>query len=71
MPTRAELQAELDTLELREKHLSAERRRLHDQIDKGFANDPAVAREQSVSAERRTLHQRISELRDLLRDRGR
>jgi hypothetical protein len=70
MPTRAELQAELDSLELREKHLSTERRRLHDQIDKGFTNDPAVQREKLVSAERRTLHQRIAEVRELLRDRS-
>lgn len=54
---------ELSTLQRDEVHLSALRRRLHEQIDRGFPNDIVVAREKQVSAERRELHRRIDALR--------
>jgi hypothetical protein len=61
-----ELRAELAGLEAAERQISAERRRLHHQIDYGFANAETHAREREVSAERRRLHQRIDSLRELL-----
>ena len=61
-----ELREELATLEATEKQISAERRRLHDKIDYGFADESTLAREREVSAERRQLHRRIDALRDLL-----
>jgi hypothetical protein len=63
-----ELREELASLEARETQVSAERRRLHHQIDYGFANAEAVAREREVSDERRRLHRRIDALRELLGD---
>lgn len=63
-----DLRKELATLEAEEAKVSAERRRLHHQIDYGFANEATHAREREVSDERRQLHQRIDSLRELLRD---
>jgi len=60
------LLAELAVLQRDEVHISALRRRLHEQIDRGFPNDIVVARERNVSAERRRLHQRIDALRSRL-----
>ena len=65
-----ELRDEIATLEATEKQISAERRRLHHQIDYGFANAATLAREREVSDERRRLHQRIDSLRERLRARG-
>jgi hypothetical protein len=53
---------ELAGLEEEERELSATRRRLHDQIDRGFANPLLLARERQISAERRELHRRIDVL---------
>jgi hypothetical protein len=53
-------------LEEVEARLSAERRRLHDQIDYGFATATTRAREREVSHERRELHRRIDALREVL-----
>jgi hypothetical protein len=64
-----DLRAELERLEAREELLSAERRRLHDQIDFGFATETTPAREREISDERRQLHQRIDLLREQLRTR--
>src|SRR5213078_4572746 len=61
-----ELREELAAAEATAKQLSAERRRLHHQIDYGFANAATLAREREVSDERRRLHQRIDSLRELL-----
>jgi len=58
--------AELATLQRDEVHLSALRRRLHEQIDCGFPNDIVLAREKKVSADRRELHRRIDALRAVL-----
>ncbi len=69
-PTQADLRAELEALERREEHLSIERRRLHDQLDKGFANEVAIERERKISEERLAIHHRIDELRALLRQYG-
>jgi hypothetical protein len=55
--------AELATLQRDEVHLSALRRRLHEQIDRGFPNDIVLRREKKVSADRRELHRRIDALR--------
>jgi len=60
------LREELATLEEAESLVSAERRRLHHQIDSGFATESTRARERQVSAERRQMHQRIDALRELL-----
>jgi hypothetical protein len=65
-----ELLEELATLEAAETRISAERRRLHHQIDYGFANAATLAREREVSDERRRLHHRIDSLRELLRAEG-
>jgi hypothetical protein len=61
------LREELGALEARERELSAERRRLHNQIDSGFGSDSTRAREREVSDERRELHRRIDSLREILR----
>ena len=60
------LREELEILEEAETRLSAERRRLHDQIDFGFATESTRARERQVSDERRELHRRIDALREVL-----
>jgi len=65
-----ELRDELATLEATEKQISAERRRLHHQIDYGFSNAATLAREREVSDERRRLHRRIDALRELLPEQG-
>jgi hypothetical protein len=69
-PDLDELRQELATLEATEMRISAERRRLHDKIDYGFADEATHAREREVSAERRQLHQRIDALREILHDEG-
>lgn len=61
-----ELRAELAVLKAREKRLSAERERLHHQIDFGFESASTAERELEVSAARRELHQRIDLLRKIL-----
>jgi hypothetical protein len=61
-----ELRRELATLEAAETRISAERRRLHEQIDYGFSTAETRAREREVSDERRRLHRRIDSLRELL-----
>jgi hypothetical protein len=60
------LREELATLEVAEARVSAERRRLHQQIDFGYATETTRAREREVSDERHELHRRIDELRELL-----
>jgi hypothetical protein len=60
------LREELALLEDAEARLSAERRRLHDQIDHGFASATTLAHEREVSDERRELHRRIDALREVL-----
>jgi hypothetical protein len=57
---------ELAALEAAEAQLSAERRRLHQQIDFGFSTAETRAREREVSDERRRLHRRIDLLRKLV-----
>ncbi len=60
------LAAELEQLVHEERQLSAVRRRLHEQIDKGFPNDVIFRREREVSDRRRALHRRIDALRNSL-----
>jgi hypothetical protein len=60
------LQEKLAALEAEEAEVSAERRRLHDQIDRGFARETTRAREREVSDHRSELHRRIDELRECL-----
>jgi len=60
------LRVELAALEAEEAHVSAERRRLHDRIDYGFATETTRAREREVSDHRRQLHRRIDALRERL-----
>ena len=57
---------ELEQLELREREVSAVRRKLHDRLDT-FPNEITAKREQEVSKERRRLHRRIDMLRAELR----
>ena len=61
-----DLRTELALLEAREARLSAQRERLHDQIDFGFATGTTRAREREVSDERREVHHRIKALREAL-----
>ncbi len=61
-----DLREELAALEAKETQVSAERRRLHDQIDYGFATGTTRAREREVSDHRRQLHRRIDALRERL-----
>jgi hypothetical protein len=61
-----DVRAELVALEAEEAQVSAERRRLHQQIDHGFATETTRVRERELSARRRELHQRIDALREPL-----
>ena len=61
-----ELRTELAKLEVAEARLSAERDRLHKQIDFGFETTSTREREREVSDERRELHDRIDELKQQL-----
>jgi hypothetical protein len=66
----SELQAfrdELAALEAIEARVSAERRRLHQQIDFGYSSSESLrVREREVSDERQALHRRINSLQELL-----
>lgn len=57
---------ELEQLEVREREVSAMRRKLHDRLD-AFPNEVTAKREKDVSKERRSLHRRIDILRGELR----
>jgi hypothetical protein len=57
---------ELEQLEVREREVSAMRRKLHDRLD-SFPNEVTAKREKEVSKERRSLHRRIDILRGELR----
>ena len=59
----AGLSEELAALEAEERQVSAEGRRLHQQIDGGFATEMTRAREREVSQRRRALHHQIDSLR--------
>jgi hypothetical protein len=54
---------ELDSLIAQERALSDVRRRLHTQIDFGFANEMSKLRERQISDERLALHREIDALR--------
>ena len=60
------LREELKSLEAAEEKVSAERRRLHQQIDFGYATETTRTREREVSDERLELHRKIDALRELL-----
>jgi hypothetical protein len=62
-----DLRNELAVLRAREGRLSAERNRLHDQIDFGFGSETTREREREISEERRQLHDRIQLLEQRLR----
>jgi hypothetical protein len=62
----AALFAELEQLELRERELSARRKRIHARLDT-FPNEVAAEEERRVSNERRELHRQIDLLRARLR----
>jgi len=64
-----DLREELRSLEAEERRLSAERDRLHDRIDLGYATDTARAHEREVSDARRKVHKRIDALRESLGER--
>jgi hypothetical protein len=61
--TLGSLAEELAALEAEEATVSAERRRLQQQIDNGFATDMSRAREREVSLRRRELHLQIDAIR--------
>jgi hypothetical protein len=63
LPDFDDLLAELARLEIEEERLSAVRRRLHNQLDRGFPNELLRKRERQLSDERRALHRRIDLLR--------
>jgi hypothetical protein len=54
---------ELERLLAQERALSDVRRRLHAQIDFGFANEMSKLRERQISDERQELHRQIDGLR--------
>jgi hypothetical protein len=60
------LRVELAALVREERELSEVRRKLHERIDAGFANEVTIARERQVSDERLALHRRIDTLRGQL-----
>ena len=62
-PAKAELEAELEQLELEERAISLRRRHLHERIDRGFPNEALLEEERRVSTARRELHTRIDVLR--------
>lgn len=59
---RAAIIARLEELEAEERTVSAERRRLHDRLNK-FHNDAAAQREAELSRRRKELHIEIDSLR--------
>lgn len=61
-----DLRQELAVLQAQEERLSAERDRLHHQIDFGFESGATREREQEISAARRDVHQRIDLVRKIL-----
>lgn len=61
-----DLRKELAVLKAQEERLSAERERLHHQIDFGFESGTTREREQEVSAARRDVHERIEVVRKIL-----
>jgi len=61
-----DLHEELAALEAEEAIVSASRRRLHHQLDFGFAQETTRVRERELSDRRRELHRRIDELREVL-----
>jgi hypothetical protein len=61
-----DLRNELAVLKAKERRLSAERDRLHHQIDFGFESASTSERELEVSAARRELHQRIDLVQKIL-----
>jgi hypothetical protein len=62
----ADLHKELAVLRAEEARLSAERERLHHQIDFGFESATTSDREREISAARRDLHRRIELVRKVL-----
>ena len=64
--THDDLRKELADLQAEEARLTAERNRLHDQIDYGFATPTTRSREEEISSERRRVHDRIDALRERL-----
>jgi hypothetical protein len=65
-PTLGSLAEELAALEAEEAQVSAERRRLQEQIDRGFGTEMSRAREREVSIRRRELHLQIDAIRGRL-----
>lgn len=61
-----DLRKELAVLQAEEEQLSAERDRLHHQIDFAFESGTTREREREVSAARRELHQRIDLVQKIL-----
>jgi septal ring factor EnvC (AmiA/AmiB activator) len=62
-PSVDQLVAEIGQLEHEEAALSRIRKKLHDQIDRGFGNDRKLRQEREISDQRRAIHRRIALLR--------
>jgi hypothetical protein len=62
-PDIGNLAERLAALEAEEAQINAERRRLQQQIDNGFATEVSRAREHEVSLRRRELHLQIDGIR--------
>ena len=60
---------ELVELELRERDVSARRRKVHDQLN-AFPNELTQRHERELSDERRAIHRRIDEIRAQLQHGG-
>lgn len=60
---------ELAELELRERDVSARRRKVHDRLT-AFPNELTERHERELSDERRAIHERIDEIRAQLRRRS-
>jgi septal ring factor EnvC (AmiA/AmiB activator) len=58
-----DLVAEISRLEHEAAALSRARKKLHDQIDRGFGNEAKLRQERQVSDKRQELHRRIDVLR--------
>ena len=65
-PTIEDAQNELSHLVAEEARLSAERSRLHHQIDFGFESGTTREREREISDERQRVHDRIDSLKKIL-----
>jgi len=65
---KAKLLVKLEELQREEQELSTLREKLHERLDRGFANDAVRTQEREISDRRRELHRQIDEIRVRLHD---